>query len=301
VFHYRDRYRQARKGRLLANMRRDSAFVEIGPEAWSLRCWHEDELSTATEQADQLAPQICKVGGKNNVASMLRDGGASQREVFLVVDCLRRDDRVRSLGRGDFCPATSTRSQVLEELMRDFRSAMGEVPLSRFLDNQPPGRRRLVDSLLHENRLFVQPSPDRIDVLTNYPFNEERMALLLKLSREYLDKAGGYSTLSALRAVVNETDLGGGWLGDHLLGDLLRRQGSFEMLPGEILAEPELELGGWIQARARDALRCASMPMTVDEILVEEPELAEFSDCMRELLRQDPMVQTADGRRYQVV
>jgi hypothetical protein len=85
-----------------------------------------------------------------------------------------------------------------------------------------------------------------------------------------------------------------------LLGELLRRHGSFEVLPGGYIARQERGLIGWLLRRARNALREAGMPISVQEILAERPELAEFQACLAGLLGQDPLVQTPDGVRYQI-
>ena len=91
---------------------------------------------------------------------------------------------------------------------------------SLFLQNQPPDRRRLVQRLLRENRLFVMPSDDRIDVLSNYPFNQERLQQLIDLVKHQLDQRTGYAQVAALKAAVDRTDLGGTWLTPMLLADL---------------------------------------------------------------------------------
>ena len=192
------------------------------------------------------------------------------------------------------------RSRALEQLLSDFRRAMGEVPLGRFVANHPPQTRRLVERLLRWNRLFVFPAPDRIDVLTNYPFNAERLRRLNRLVGRFLDRHNGYADLTSVLAAVQETDLGGSWLQPILLGEVLRRHGPFEILPGGMIARRKLGLGGWLMRRARLALRDANVPISVEEILAERPELAEFAPCLRELLAEDPLVQSPDGSRFQI-
>jgi hypothetical protein len=213
---------------------------------------------------------------------------------------VRRDRRLRWLGRGDVCPAGHTRTLALENLGRDFRRAAGEVVYSRFVDNQPEASRRLVRRLLDHNRLFVFPAPDRIDVLTNYPFNDERLRRLVALVDGFLTERNGYAPLPAVLEEVNRCDLGGGWLTPTLLGELLRRHGPFEVLPGGWVARATLGLGTWLLRRARNALREANVPISLQEILVERPELTEFAGCLEGLLQQDPLVQTPDGMRFQI-
>jgi hypothetical protein len=215
-----------------------------------------------------------------------------------VLDRLSRDPRVRPLGRGELCPATHKRSQVLEQLLVDFRRAAGDVVLGLFLQNQPEPRRRLVQRLLRENRLFVAPAGDRIDLLSNYPFNEERLQRLLAVVNQHLERRSGYAQLTALKAAVDRTDLGGGWLLPELLGDLLRRHGSFEVLPGDLIVRAELGIGAFLRRAMHKALRDAGMPLSVDEILRARPDLIEFAGCLHELLGTDPLVQTPDGCRF---
>jgi hypothetical protein len=188
----------------------------------------------------------------------------------------------------------------MERLLQAFRRAQGEVVLSRFLDNQPQSQRRLMERLLRENRCFVFPATDRIDVLANYPFNPERMQRLLALVDGCLQSQGGHAPLAMVLEAVNQTELGGKWLDATLLTEVLRRHGNFDLLPGAILASKDLQLGGWLLRRARAALRAAAIPITVQEILAERPELASFRDCLQELLQQDPLVQSPDGMHFMI-
>ena len=80
-----------------------------------------------------------------------------------------------------------------------------------------------------------------------------------------------------------------------------RRNSDFEILPGGLVAQNSLGLAGWIQQRAREALRGASSSLTVSEVIAEHPELAKFEECLHELLETDPMVQTRDGLHFAVV
>ncbi|HLQ36326.1 MAG TPA: helix-hairpin-helix domain-containing protein, partial [Planctomycetota bacterium] len=242
VFHYRDRFRSVRQQRLRRHLRLDPMFVEIGPRLWSLRSWHQDELKIAASLAADVAARVLTLGGKQYVPALLQGEALGERTVHLVLDCLRRDASVRYLGRGEVCPATHSRSQVLEQLLKDFRRAGSEVVLSMFLANQPAERRRLVTRLLHENRLFVQVAADRIDALTNYPFNDQRLQQLLEVVQDQLEQRGGYAAIGDVLTVLNGSDLGGSWLTELLLGDLLRRHGNFELLPAGVVAKRELML-----------------------------------------------------------
>jgi hypothetical protein len=187
---------------------------------------------------------------------------------------------------------------VLEQLLVDLKRAASDVVVSRFVYNQPPQRQRLVERLLRHNRLFVMPSDDRIDMLTNYPFNDERLRRLIALVGQQLDQRAGYAQVAALKAAVDRSDLGGGWLTPVLLGDILRRHGPFEMLPAGIVARQELGLLASLMRAARKALRDADGPLSVDEMLRARPDLGEFAGCMRELLSADPHVQTRDGVHF---
>jgi hypothetical protein len=300
LFTYRDRHGRARMEQLRDSLRKDDRFMEIGRQLWCLRQNYEAELDMSASEADRIAREIVTDGGRH---SMLRIGereGLSERAVYMIIDCLRRNTSLRYLGRGEFCPATVNMSAVQTKITQDFRRAMGEVVLSRFLQNQKPERRRLVARLLRENRMFIEPCNDRIDLLTNYPFNEERMRRMLATVGRYLDQRNGYAPAADLVAHINTTDLGGTWLTEHLFLDLLHRNARFELLPGGLVAQHSLGLAGWIQHRAREALRYVGAPLTVNEVIAENPELAKFEACLYELLQTDPMV-TGDGLRFVVV
>jgi hypothetical protein len=190
---------------------------------------------------------------------------------------------------------------VLDQLLVDFRRAAGDVVMSMFLGNQPPERRRLVERLLKSNRLFVIPAPDRVDTLSNYPFNAERLSRLVALVEQQLEKRAGYAHVSSLKAAVDATDLGGDWLSPMLLADLLRRHGPFDVLPGDVISRRSLDLPAFLMRQVRQALRDASAALSVEEILSARPDLVEFSACIRAMLATDPMLQTPDGAHYSLV
>ena len=298
LFAYRDRYRRASRARILSSMQHDSAFVTLGPNTWSLRRWHEGELHALTPLVDRVARRICAEGGRHNVASLLVDDKPNDRKTWLVLDRLATDPRVRLLGRGDACPATHNRSQVLDELLRDFRRAAGDVVLSLFVQNQPPAKRRLVERLLRWNRLFVLVNDDRIDMLSNYPFDDARLRQLLSIVNKHLAQRTGYAQTSALKTLIDRSDLGGTWLTPDLLADLLRRHGSFEVLPNSIVARRDLGLGASLMRTVRQALREAGYPVTVDDVLRARPDLNEFANVLEDLIGTDPLVQSHDGSHF---
>lgn len=299
VFHYRERFRRARRDKIHGYLAEDPAFLRVGQDRWSLREWHLDELELAREEARRIAEEIHGGGSARELHDVLEER-AHGRTYWLVLHALKQSPRVRYLGQGRFRPAQMPHSSVMQGILRDFRKAMGELPRSRFLFNTDPEHHRLVARLLRENRAFLLVEVDRIDVLTNYPFNAERMDRLLKLVDDELEHGCGYAMVEDLLEVVNHTDLGGSWLKPIMLEDLLRRHGNYELLPGGLVARPDLELGSWIQARSRQALRSAAVPLTVSEVQAEMPELAEFREVLGDLLEKDPLVQTEDGLRYQV-
>ncbi|MCR9243832.1 MAG: hypothetical protein NXI31_02290 [bacterium] len=300
-FAYRERYRRVTPNHVEQVLRREPTFVLVGPRRFALRRWHEEDLEAAALIADRAARWICAEGGKQNVLRWLASDGCDEATSWLVMDCIRRDERVRLLGRGEACPATQRRSQVMVQLLADFRRASGDVVESMFVENQPPTRRRLVQRLLQENRMFVRPEPDRVDTLTNYPFNEQRLRRLRKLTQRVLDDRGGYVTLAVLKSEVDATDLGGEWLSPLLLAEIVRRHGWVDVLPGEIVAQHGLALGQTLTRLARTALREAGVQLTVDEILRQRTDLAEFADCLAELLHRDPLVHSQDGKRFCLV
>ncbi|MCB9877262.1 MAG: hypothetical protein H6835_06625 [Planctomycetes bacterium] len=295
VFGYRERFRFASKQRLLRQLRGNSAFLQVGDERWALRQWHEQELAALQPLVEQTARLICSEGGRHRIADLLPAERNDERTRWLVLDRLADDPRVRMLGRGEACPADQQQSTVMQRLLRAFRRAAGDVVESRFVQNQPPAQRRLVERLLRHNRAFVKPCADRIDTLSNYPFNQERMQRLLKLVREHLQQRTGYAQVEALKAAIDHTDLGGDWLTPELLTDVLRRNGPFAVLAPGIIALAELALPQRLLRAARQALRELDEAVTVADVLRARPELAEFADCLADLLGNDPLVQSPDG------
>ena len=152
--------------------------------------------------------------------------------------------------------------------------------------------------LLEHNRAFVDAGPDRIDTLTNYPFNAERMQRLTKLVLEQLQKRAGYAQAEALKDLVDQTDLGGKWLSPSLLADILRRNGPFEVLAPNIVALEDLALPRILARSGRQALRELGEVVTIDDVLRVRPDLSAFRECLAELLANDPLVQSPDGRYF---
>ncbi len=188
----------------------------------------------------------------------------------------------------------------IDILVEELRRAMGEVPFARFLQNCSPGDRPLVARLLQTNRLFVSPAKDRIDLAENYPLTGERLRLLLHAVRTCVEESGGYAPLARVQGALEAAELGGSFLTDHLLLDVLRRHGGFEILSGTVVADPALHLGPFLQRIARDILRARVAGLTFQQIVAERPELAEFSTCLQGLLEADPLVQSEDGLHYQL-
>ncbi|MCA8956598.1 MAG: hypothetical protein KDC87_11025 [Planctomycetes bacterium] len=300
LFHYRDRHHLGNLARLQDHLRADPRFLEVGHAVWSLRSEHLDELATAKPEAEAIADVILAQRGRQSVFSLHKEAMIPERTTFLVIACLRQDPRLRYLGQGTFCQR-GARSTVMEEIREAMQRAMGEIVCSRFIDNSHPRRQRLVSRLLHDNQAFVEPCEDRVDLLTNYPFNKERLWRLNHMIVAQLEAGRGYAHATELLETLNATDLGGDWLTEHMLLDLLRRNFPYELLPGGLVAQPHLGLGGWIQQRARTALRQACESMSVAELIADTPELAAFSESLEELLERDPMVQRVDGLRYAVV
>lgn len=301
VFAYRDRFRTASPQRLENQLRSGSAFVQTGPEHWALRRWLERDLAAVAPLVDKVARRLHATDGRAAVAELLHKERCGERTTWLVLDRLAYDPRVRLLGRGEACAATHRRSRVLEQLLRAFRRAAGDVITSLFVANQPAAQRRLIERLLHHNRLFVQPAPDRIDTLSNYPLDDERLRRLIALVHEQLRTRAGHATAAGLKAVIDRGDLGGAWLSPELLADVLRRHGPFEVLPGGIVASAELELTQRLRRTVRQALRESGTVLSIEEVLEARPELAAFAGCLGELLSGDPLLQSPDGRHFVLV
>lgn len=299
AFAWRERHRSCNRAALRRRLSGDQRFLRVGAETWDLRSRQAAELERTAPLAEQTARAVTARGGKHRLAALVAEFGGAAADAWLVADHLRRDVRVRRLGRGEVCPATHARSQVLEQLLLDFRRAGGEVVESRFLANQPPDRRRLVARLLHENRLFVSPGADRIDVLTNYPFNRERLKRLLGRVAEQLVRQGGHAHLADLRADLLGTELGGDWLTSNLLGDLLRRHAEVELLAGGLVCRKGTMRH--LQRTLRSLLRSLERPATVADLLAADPGLGLFASALDELLAGDPLVASHDGHHYTTV
>lgn len=301
LFRYRDRYRRARRSRLLDNLWAETRFVEIGHDVWDLRERHVDQAELIEAEAARVRDILCTVGGRHHVAELVDGGPSSDRVLFLLRDCLRRDPALRNLGRGAFCPRAMRVSTQIEALQHALRSAMGELPLERFLANQDAASRALRTRLLRENHLFVEIAPDRIDSLDNYPFNSERLATLLRTVELHLEQHDGFDRVQGVLAAVDEAGLGGEFLTPHMLGDILRRHGRFDTLEPDLVALRSRGLRAWIQQRSREAIRRAAHGLTAFEIQAEVPELAQFAQCLEHVIAADPMVQSSDGMHYHVV
>lgn len=295
---YRERYRRAHRARLQQRLRRDSTFLQVGADQWSVRSWHASELTACMPLADQIARTLCARGGKQDIFAIAAEHGAAGNTPWLLWALLAQDPRIRLLGRGEACAATHVRSQVLEQLLQDFRRAGGDVVTSLFIQNQPATRQRLVARLLRENQCFVSPAADRVDLLTNYPFNTERLLRVRRLVDEILDALGGHASVLRLKQGLDGTDLGGGWLTVELLADLLRRQGPYEVLPGGIVALRSRDLPNrWLRC-IRQVLRRQKQPLSLERILLERPEFTELTECLRGLMEQDPCLRVLDGDLY---
>ena len=64
------------------------------------------------------------------------------------------------------------------------------------------------------------------------------------------------------------------------------------------IQDAEVELTLNLRRTVRQALREAGKVLSVDEVVQARPELAAFADCLGELLRGDPLVQSPDGRHF---
>ena len=298
AFAYRERFRCGSPAMIARHLRRSPEFVRLGPDLFALRADHQKELAAVAPLADKVARRLGAEGGRHHVADLLPAEERDERTVHYVLDHLGRDVRVRLLGRGDACAASHRRSNVLEQLLTAFRKAAGDVVLGKFLDNQPPAQQRLVERLLRHNRLFVMPADDRVDTLSNWPFNQERMQRLIAMVQDQLRQRTGYAHASAIKAHLDRTDLGGDWLTVPLLLDVLRRNGPFDVLPGDLVARADLDLKGSVRRTLRQALRDAGTSLTIEDVLRARPELSEFAPCLAALLDKDPLVQTPDGVHF---
>ncbi|MEY2981787.1 MAG: hypothetical protein RL562_2014, partial [Planctomycetota bacterium] len=300
LFRYRDRFGRGAAQRIRDALRRRPLFLEVAPRTWSLRSRHVDELELLRPEAERMVEDLARTGGRIQLGERVRHGEISERCAFLLTAMLADVPSLRALGRGEFVLRQAGPSPRTAALVEELRRAMGEVPFARFLQNCSPGDRPLVARLLQTNRLFVSPAKDRIDLAENYPLTGERLRLLLHAVRTCVEESGGYAPLARVQGALEAAELGGSFLTDHLLLDVLRRHGGFEILSGTVVADPALHLGPFLQRIARDILRARVAGLTFQQIVAERPELAEFSTCLQGLLEADPLVQSEDGLHYQL-
>ena len=299
LFHYRDRFRFGNLTQLQDRLRADARFLEVGQGLWGLRAEFQKALREVRPEADAVVDVLLAQDVRQDVFKLHADAGVPQQRTYLVIEDLRQDPRVRYLGRGVFCRADGG-SQAVRDIEQAMHKAMGEIVVSRYVANQHPRRQRLAECLIRENRALVETAPDRVDLLTNYPFNEERLTRLFATIEDVL-RARGYADVAEVRDALCRTDLGGDWLSEHMLLDLLRRHARFELLPGRIIAQEPGGLAAWILRKARACLRHAECSLTPEEVLAEAPEIAPFAECLEELMERDPMVQRVDALRFSVL
>jgi hypothetical protein len=297
---YRERYRAGSTALVRRLLRQRGLFIRLAEDLYGLRRDHEAAIAAAAPLVDKIARRLCALGGRHRVVDLIAADGHDTDALHYVLDGLADDPRVRLLGRGDACPATHQQSLAMTKLLEAFRRAGGDVVVDLFLENQPAEHRRLCERLLRRNRLFVEVVPGRIDVLSNWPFNAERMQRLLAMVEEQLQRRAGYSHTSAIKAALDLTELGGPWLTLPLLEDVLRRNGPFDVLPGGVVGRVELDLNGFVRRTLRTTLRGAGTTLTVDEILQQRPDLAPFASTINGMLRSDPMIRSDDDVRFTI-
>jgi hypothetical protein len=297
IFAYRERFRFASKQRLQHHLTTNSCFLRIAKETWSLRQWHEAELDDCREIAEQIARQITAAEQRLDIFELVTIDH-DERTAWLVLDNLSTDPRIRMLGRGQACSAERTQSSVMQHLNSVFKKAAGDVVTALFIENQPATQRRLIHRLLNHNRAFVHSGPNRIDTITNYPFNTQRINDLTTMVRENLQKRAGYAHIDAILETVNNANLGGDWLTTDLLADILRRNGPFEQITSKIVALESMSLPTVLRKSARQALRALGEAVTIDDLAHVRADLVEFVECLPELLLSDPLVQSPDGKYF---
>lgn len=295
LFAYRDRFGSARRTRLIDALHAERVFLRVGPDEWDLRERHLDELELAQPEADRVRDHIMASDGAVSLVDLV-EPGASPRLVYLVRDLLHHDPTLRSLGRGLFCARGLRVSSHVKTLRLELRRAMGEVPLQRFLSNQPESVRQIRARLLAENRLFVSSAPDRVDMITNYPLNDERLRRLLQAVETLIEEAGGHDRLDRLAAKMRTDEVGGSFLTPHFLADILHRHGRFETIADDIITTAASGMRHSLLSRVRAVVRSADRALSVHEILAASPDLAEFAAGLPDLLRSDPLVQLRDER-----
>jgi hypothetical protein len=299
AFLWRESHHRVNRTRLRECLLSDDAFLQVGRDLWSLRVAHGADLAAAAAFVGIACDNLRREGGRQHVESLL-EGTCDSQMAWMTLDHLRRDPRVRHLGRGELCLAGRRSSWAMERLMAGFRRAGSTVVLSRFLANQQPGERRLVERILRTNRLFVFPQADRVDLVANYPYPPHRVRKLVALVTLHLQLHGGTASLDSLVGAAHAGNLGGPWLDRQFLGDLLQRHSSLQFLPGGMVAVPELHSLHRIRKRAREALRSAGRPLTFGELLAAAPELAPYAEGLEEILHGDDMLKLQPGGRWRV-
>lgn len=299
AFLWRETHHRVNRARLRQCLMADDAFLQVGPDLWSLRVAHGADLAAAAAFVGIACDNLRREGGRKHVETLL-EGTCDRQMAWMALDHLRRDPRVRHLGRGELCLAGRRSSFAMERLMSGFRRAGSTVVLSRFLANQQPDERRLVERILRANRLFVFPQADRVDLLANYPYPPHRVRKLVALVTLHLQLHGGTAPMDSLVDAVHAGNLGGPWLDRQFLADLLQRHSSLQFLPGGMVAVPELHSLHRIRKRARAALRAAGRPLSFGELLAAAPELAPYAEGLEEILHGDAMLKLLPGGRWRV-
>ena len=107
--------------------------------------------------AEEVIAEMLSCRRRQNLLDPDANADVPERRIYLLIACMRGDDRVRYLGRGLFC-VPGEKSKVMEDIRESMHRAMGEIVTSLFLDNQPGERRRLAECLLKHNRALMSTS-----------------------------------------------------------------------------------------------------------------------------------------------
>ncbi len=281
---HRDAHGGVRRSRVLARLRADSRFAEVGDDQWDLyeRC-SEDLLRLAPRADD--ASSTLRATGRCHVREVVPQRTTKGRDLFLVAALLRRDPRLRDLGRGEFCPRDQELPPFVASVERSLRQAMGEIPLSRFVENYPEARRPRVLRLLGQNRLFLYPGEDRVDLCSNYPFSRRRLNELRRVVNAELQGGGGSARIEDVLAAVHASSLASAFVTGAMLCDVLRRYGPYDHDETHVRYSADAaDSSQALAARLLAALRQAARPLTVEELAAADPDLAPHRDALAEIM-----------------
>lgn len=235
-------------------------------------------------------------------AELRRQPGMEGVSEFVLAAVLRRDARFHHIGRGTF--VTQDRSdtdvhhvsEILETILREAGGPLSYAELRRRVQERRSVSDGAISATLVGRRTFLRVARGRFDLAERYPFDDACRQAIAAAARERIEAAGSVAALDQvtleLPLAVTRQPLSG-----VLLGDLLRRHGGFQSLPGGFVHVDDPACRRALVDRALAALRDEQEPLRPTTIArrlaLNDGALA----LLRESLKQDPrFTSLPDGR-----